>query len=275
MMALRTLRATNAALGTSLLGAIFVITCVAIFWTPMDPLAMNLESKLHPPSLTHLFGTDEYGRDVLSRAMSGAITSTSISVVTVVLSIIFGVIIGALSGFIGGWTDRILMMVNDATLAFPGILWGLAVMVVVGPSRVGVIAALTFAYTPAVVRVVRGTVLSVREKEFVQASRMIGNSEWQTLRRHVLPNCIGPVAVLASSMLGWVLLSESALSFLGLGVPPPTATWGNMLSSARSFMQTAVWLGLVPGSFIVVTLLGTNLIGDFLRDRFDPRMQGS
>jgi len=167
----------------------------------------------------------------------------------------------------------VLMAVNDALLAFPGILLALAVMVILGASRFGLVVALTLAYAPSVVRVVRGTVLSLREKEYVEASRMIGNPEWLTMMRHVLPNCIAPVAVLSTSMFGWVLLSESALSFLGLGVAPPAPTWGNMLSGARSYLESAVWLGLAPGLCIALTLLGINLLGDALRDRLDPRMR--
>jgi peptide/nickel transport system permease protein len=164
------------------------------------------------------------------------------------------------------------MVVNDAMLAFPGILLALAIMVVLGPGQASIVVALGLAYTPAVVRVVRGQVLSLRETEFVEASRMIGNSEAYTMLRHVLPNCIAPIAVLATSMFGWAVLSESALSFLGLGVPPPAATWGNMLSAARGYMESALWLSLAPGLCIALTLLGVNLLGDALRDRFDPRM---
>ncbi|MBL0088966.1 MAG: ABC transporter permease [Ideonella sp.] len=266
-----TLRA-NALVGSLLVGTVLCIALVAFVWTPADPLAVDLLAKLQPPSPSHWLGTDEYGRDVLSRAMTGAATSCSIAAFTVTLAVILGTAVGALAGFARGWADRMLMAVNDALLAFPGILLGLGVMVVIGPSRFGIVIALTLAYSPSVVRVVRGTVLSLREKEYVEASRMIGNSEWTTLRRHVLPNCVTPVAVLASSMFGWVLLSESALSFLGLGVPPPAPTWGNMLSAARSYLQTATWLGLVPGACIAVTLLGINLLGDALRDWLDPRM---
>jgi peptide/nickel transport system permease protein len=207
--------------------------------------------------------------------MAGAATSGLVAVFTVACAVLLGTAIGALAGFVRGWSDRVLMAMNDALLAFPGVLLGMTVMVVLGPSRFGIVIALTLAYAPSVVRVVRGTVLSLREKDYVEASRMIGNSEWVTMWRHVLPNCVTPVAVLASSMFGWVLLSESALSFLGLGVAPPQPTWGNMLSGARSYMQTAIWLGVVPGLCIAVTLLGINLLGDAVRDRLDPRMNAT
>lgn len=191
------------------------------------------------------------------------------------VAVLAGALTGAVAGFLRGWVDRVLMALNDTLLAFPGILLALALMVVVGANRWGIVLALGLAYAPTVARVVRGTCLSLREKEYVEASRMIGNAELTTLLHHVLPNCVAPVAVLATSMFGWVLLSESALSFLGLGVPPPAPTWGNMLASGRPHMETAVWLGLAPGTCIALTLLGINLLGDAVRDRLDPRMEAA
>jgi peptide/nickel transport system permease protein len=263
----------NALIGGTLIGAVVLVALLAAFWTPYDPVGIDMMSKLAPPSAAHWLGTDEFGRDVLSRAMTGAVTSGSIALFTVVGAVLAGTLVGVLAGFLRGWTDRVLMAFNDALLAFPGVLLALAVLVIVGASRFGLIIALILAYAPSVVRVVRGTVLSLREKEYVEASRMIGNPEWVTMARHVLPNCIAPVAVLSTSMFGWVLLSESTLSFLGLGIAPPAPTWGNMLSGARSYLESAVWLGLAPGLCIALTLLGINLLGDALRDRFDPRMQ--
>jgi peptide/nickel transport system permease protein len=262
----------NALVGGLLVGAVLVMAALAIAWTPYDPLAVNLPQKLAAPSSLHWWGTDEYGRDVLSRAMAGAATSCLIAFTTVLLAVSLGIVIGVVAGFVRGLLDRVLMAVNDALLAFPGILLAMGMIVVLGASRWGVVAALGLAYAPSVARVVRGTVLSLREKEFVEASRMIGNPEWLTMARHVLPNCVAPVAVLATSMFGWVLLAESALSFLGLGVAPPAPTWGNMLAGARPYLQSAMWLGIAPGLCIALTLLGINLLGDALRDRLDPRM---
>ncbi len=272
MSAVARLTRANAWLGAILLGSMLLQALVATFWTPFDPLGLNLRAKLVPPSAAHWLGTDEFGRDVLSRIMAGAATSVTVAAVTVVLATLLGLAIGAAAGFLRGAVDRVLMTINDTLLAFPGILLALGLMVVVGANRWGIVLALGLAYAPSVARVVRGTVLSLREKEFVEASRSIGNGEWTTLVHHVLPNCWAPVAVLATSMFGWVLLSESALSFLGLGVPPPAPTWGNMLAGARPYMQQAVWLGLAPGLCIALTLLGINLLGDALRDRLDPRM---
>lgn len=263
----------NAWVGALLVGTVLAVSLLALWWTPHDPLALNLRAKLQPPSGRYWLGTDEFGRDVASRLMAGASSSTVVAVATVALATALGVLVGLLAGYLRGWTDRVLMALNDALLAFPGILLALALMVVVGANRWGIVLALGLAYAPTMARVVRGVVLSLRETEYVEASRMIGNSEWATMLRHVLPNCLAPVAVLATSMFGWVLLSESALSFLGLGIPPPAPTWGNMLAGSRPHMQTAVWLGLAPGLCIALTLLGINLLGDALRDRLDPRME--
>jgi peptide/nickel transport system permease protein len=262
----------NAAIGGLLIGALVVTAVVAAIWTPYDPLGVNLRARLQPPSPAYWLGTDEFGRDVLSRIMAGAGTSAFVAFCTVLFAVTAGAVVGVITGYLRGWTDRIIMAVNDALLAFPGILLALAVMIIVGANQYGIVIALGLAYMPSVVRVVRGTVLSIREKEYIEASRVIGNSEAYSMFRHVLPNSPAPVAVLATSMFGWVLLSESALSFLGLGVPPPAPTWGNMLASSRPYMESATWLGIAPGLCIALTLLGINLLGDSLRDRLDPRM---
>lgn len=262
----------NALIGGALMAIILGAAALALVWTPFDPLGINLRARFAPPSPTYLFGADEFGRDVLSRAMAGALSSTSISFLTVSFAVICGTAIGVVTGYVRGWTDRAIMTVNDTLLAFPGMLLALGLMAVIGPNRYGIILALGIAYTPSVVRVVRGTVMSIREREYVEASRVLGNGEIYTMVRHVLPNAIAPIAVLATSMFGWVILSESALSFLGLGVPPPAPTWGNMLAGARPYLQSAPWLGIAPGLCIAVTLLGINLLGDALRDRLDPRM---
>ncbi len=262
----------NTVIGGALMALVLGTALTAAFWTPFDPLRVNLRARLHPPSTLYWLGTDEFGRDVLSRIMIGAGTSVLVALLTVAIAISAGVVVGCLAGYLRGWTDRIIMAVNDALLAFPGILLALAMMIVLGANKTGLVLALGLAYLPSVARVVRGTVLSIREKEYIEASRVIGNSEAYSMLRHVLPNAVAPVTVLATSMFGWVLLAESALSFLGLGVPPPAPTWGNMLAASRPYMETAAWLSIAPGLCIAVTLLGINLLGDSLRDRLDPRM---
>ena len=266
--------AANAVVGGVLIGALIVAAVLGVTWTPHDPLKINFIARLKPPGGAFLLGTDEFGRDELSRLMAGASISAWISLLTVSCAVIAGTAIGALAGFVRGWTDRIIMAFINALLAFPGLLLALGLLAVLGANKYGIIVALSLAYTPSVARIVRGTVLSLREKEFIESSRVLGNSELYTLWRHILPNCIAPLIVLATSMFGWVILAESALSFLGLGVPPPAPTWGNMLASARPFMSQAPYLSIFPGLAIALTLLGINLLGDALRDRLDPRMRG-
>lgn len=265
----------NAIIGGGLMAAFLLAAAAGQFWTPYDPMALDLRSRLLPPGAAHLLGTDEFGRDVLSRLLAASSTSLCISGLTLVFALLAGITFGALSGYFRGATDRVIMTFNDALLAFPSILMALALLAVLGANMFGIIVALGLAYTPSVVRVVRGTVMSLRMREFVEASRVMGNSSAYTVFRHILPNCLAPVIVLATSMFGSVLLAESALSFLGVGVPPPAPTWGNMLASARSSMEQAPWLGIFPGLCISLVLLGINLFGDSLRDHLDPRMKGT
>ena len=264
--------ALNLVIGSTLVTIVAAMAVTAMVWTPYDPMGINLRARSQAPSSAHWLGTDEFGRDVVSRLLMGATQSLTVAIFTVLLAVTVGTMLGLISGYVRGVTDRILMVVSDAVLAFPGTLLALGLMVIMGPNTFGIILALGIAYTPSVLRIVRGSVLSAREREYVEASRVIGNSELMTMIRHVLPNCVAPVVVLATSMFGWVVLAESGLSFLGLGVPPPAPTWGNMLSSARPYMERAPWLGLAPGLCIAITLLGINLLGDALRDRLDPRM---
>lgn len=265
----------NALIGGVLIGTLLIVAGIGALWTPHDPLRLSFRYKLAAPSEMFWLGTDEFGRDVLSRLMAGAATSVWISILTVALAVVLGTLIGLFSGYMRGWTDRIIMAFNDALLAFPGILLALGLLAVVGANKYGIILALGLAYTPSVARIVRGTVLSLREREFIAASRVMGNSEAFTMARHILPNCIAPLTVLATSMFGYVLLAESALSFLGLGVPPPAPTWGNMLAGSRPYIGQAMWLGIFPGLCISLTLLGINLLGDAVRDKLDPRMRGA
>jgi len=263
----------NGLIGIVVVGLLLFVAIFGPWLAPYDPLKLDLLARLKGPSPDHLLGADEFGRDILSRLIYGARTSAWIAFSTVIFAIVFGTIFGILAGFLRGWTDRLLMMVNDALLAFPGLLLALGFMAVFGASRNGIIVALGIAYMPVAVRVVRGTVLSIREREYVEASRVMGNSEIVTMLRHVLPNCVAPVMVLATTMFGWVVLSESALSFLGLGVPPPAPSWGNMLSTGRPYINQAPHIVILPGLCISIALLGVNLLGDAVRDWLDPKMQ--
>jgi peptide/nickel transport system permease protein len=262
---------TGGYIGLAIMAAFAGIALVGAFWTPFDPLQLNFGQRLRPPSSRHWLGTDEFGRDVLSRIMAGAATSFQIALLTALLATAAGAVLGLVMGFFRGWPDRILSIFTDALLAFPGILLALGFLAIFGANENGILAALGLAYAPVVARVVRGAVMSLREKEFVEASSVMGNGALTTMMRHVLPNTLSPILVMATSLFGFVLLAESALSFLGIGVPPPAPTWGNMLATGRPFIEHAVWLGIFPGLCISFSLLGVNLLGDALRDRLDPR----
>lgn len=260
-------------IGASLLGAMVLMTLAGLITLPYDPVALDFKQRLIAPSAAHWFGTDQFGRDVLSRVVLGGRGSLLIASLTVLFTVGIGLPLGALLAYVGGWAERAGMIVLDALLAFPSLLIALAIMAVTGPSQSGLIIALTIAYTPGVVRVTRSVALSLRETAFVQASEVLGHTTGHVVWRHVIPNCIAPVAVLATTLFASALLSESALSFLGLGVPPPAPTWGGMLADGRSFLSEALWLSLFPGVAIALSLLGSNMLGDALRDRLDPRMR--
>lgn len=265
-------RRISRVIGETLLGIVLLSALIGAIYTPYDPLVLDYLARLSPPSADHLLGTDQFGRDILSRTMVAAGTSVIVSFFSVVVAVVLGLGLGSVSGYFGGWTDRIIVLFLDALMAFPGILLALAIMAVVGPHMYGIIIALGLAYMPNVARIVRSTVFSIREKEYVEASMALGNSESFTVLRHVIPQCISPLTVIATAIFGGAILSESALSFLGLGVPPPFPTWGGMLADARQYMSIAPWMSVFPGVAITLALLGVNLFGDALRDRFDPRI---
>lgn len=266
---------TNGFVGVILLGTVLFVSFLGSVYTPYDPLKTDLLNRFAETSMAHPLGTDMFGRDILSRLMRGAWVSVSIGLGTLVIPVILGTILGAVAGYFRGWYDRILIMILDALMAFPGLLIALGLMAIIGANRIGVILALSVAYLPAVTRVVRGSVLSNSQSEFVEASTTMGNSRAYTLIVHVLPNCLAPLIVLTTMMFGWVLLAESALSFLGLGVPPPEPSWGNILAEAKAHLIRQPMLGILPGLCISVALLGVNLFGDALRDELDPNSTSS
>lgn len=263
----------NMMIGGICLATILLASVIGILASPYSALEMDFLNRFAPPSASHWFGTDEYGRDVFTRIANGTFVSLRVSLAAVVLAVSAGTVIGAATGYFGGWLDRTAMVCIDSIMAFPGLLLVLGIMSALGPNEAGIIFALGIAYTPPITRVVRGTVYSLREREFVDASRLIGNPEAVTIFRHVLPNCITPVVVISTSIFTAALLSETALSFLGLGVPPPAPSWGSMLADSRNYLGLNPWMGIFPGLAISFTLLSINLVGDALRDRWDPRLR--
>jgi peptide/nickel transport system permease protein len=265
----------NRVIGAILCGSVLAAGLVGAVWTPFDPQALDFEARLLPPSAVHWLGTDEFGRDVLSRLLAATGVSLVVSFAATFGALLFGVALGALAAHLRGIADRAVIMLSDALMAFPGLLLALGLMAVLGPNRWGVVFALALAYSPKVIRVTRATALSVSAREYVLASRALGNGELVTVLRHVVPNCVSPLIVVATALVGMALLSETALSFLGLGVPPPAASLGGMMADGRRYLAEAPRLVIVPGLVVSISLLGINLLGDALRDRLDPRMAGS
>jgi peptide/nickel transport system permease protein len=264
----------NFAIGVVLVGWLVSVALIGLIYTPYDPTAVDLVTRYAPPCPQHWFGTDEFGRDVLSRIMAGAAVSVTVSVGSVLFALCAGTVLGTVSGYLGGWLDRLVLMFTDALMAFPGLLLALGIMTVLGASKGSVVLALGLAYTPSVTRLARSSTLTLRSRDFVVASQAMGNSGAWTLWRHVVPNTIAPLLVFSTSLFGSALLAESALSFLGLGVPPPAPTWGGMLADSRDAIDRAIWLAIFPGVSISLALLGINMLGDAVRDLLDPRMKG-
>lgn len=258
---------------------VILVALTADLWVPQtfgDPEELNTadaaENKLMSPSLEHPFGTDKLGRDVLSRVIYGTRISLSVGIVAVAISIILGLIAGALAGFYGGFADTFIMRLADIFFAFPYILFAIAMIAVLGPGYINVFIAIGVLGWPSIARVFRSSILSVKENEYVDAARALGASDVRILFRHILPNSIAPIIVYGTMMVGGAILSEAALSFLGMGVQPPTPSWGLMLADARAFMQSAPWMMIWPGLAIVTTVLSFVLMGDGLRDALDVKM---
>ncbi|HET6630173.1 MAG TPA: ABC transporter permease [Woeseiaceae bacterium] len=255
------------------IAALLLAAVLGAFYTPYDPLSLSVDARLQGPSWDHWLGTDHFGRDLLSRLLVGAAVSFRVSLATVTVALVLGVTLGTAAGYFRGLADRIVSSIIDAFLAMPGILLALALIAVIGPGELGVIAALGIAYTPNVARVVRGNVLSLRETNFVETAQIFGHPHWYILWRHIVPHVGGPLTVLASAYFAQALLSESVLSFLGLGVPPPHPSWGGILAEGRRFIADAPWLTIYPGLLIMISLFCINLLGDALRDYLDPRFE--
>ena len=239
-----------------------------------NPLVEDIAgSRLRPPSLEHPFGTDELGRDVLDRVVLGAKVSLQVGFVAVGIALVAGVLVGLLAGYYRGWLDAVLMRSMDVLFAFPAILMAITVLAILGPGTLNAMVAIGIVYTPIFARVTRAAVLSVSQEVYIRASRSVGTPDWRILWEHVLPNAAPPIIVQTSVSLAFAILSEAALSFIGLGTQPPNPSWGRMLSEGRGFLEQAWWMALFPGLAIFVTVLAFNLLGDALRDVLDPRQR--
>jgi peptide/nickel transport system permease protein len=257
--------------GGSVLGLIAIVAVFAPLFATHDPNAINLRGTLAAPGGAHLFGTDDLGRDVLSRVVYGARLSLGVGVASVVLSTIIGSLLGLISGFWPGIIGSVIMRLMDAMLSIPALLVAIGITAALGAGLSNVVIAITVVYLPAFARLAYGQVLSLREQEYVQASWLLGAGSLRLLFRHILPNALGPIIVLAALRLSTAILAEASLSFLGLGAQPPTASWGSMVSAGRRYLEIAPWVAGASGAAIALTVIAVSMFGDGFRDMIDPR----
>jgi len=270
----RRLKRNRAAIVGGIIVLLFVATAILAPWlSPYHPNEGDLTKRLKAPDREHLLGTDPLGRDLLSRVIYGARISLQIQLVAVVIAMVVGIILGMAGGYYGGAFDHLIMRLMDILLAFPGIFLAIAIIAVLGPGLTNLMLAAGIYSIPQFARIVRGSVLSLKEKEFVEAAKAVGEKDFNILFRYLLPNSMAPIIVQTTLRMATVLLTASGLSFLGLGVQPPTAEWGAMLSNARAYLITAPHVATVPGLAIMLVVMGFNLFGDGLRDSLDPRLR--
>ena len=262
-----------ALLGGIVVAFLFIIAILASAITPYDPNAINVQNILEPPGFTHPFGTDDLGRDILSRIIWGSRISLSVGFVAVGISTFIGVLLGAITGYYGGWVDRVIMRFVDIMLSIPTFFLLLAVIAFLEPGISNIMIVIGLTSWMGVTRLVRAEFLSVKEREFTQSARAIGAGDIRIIFRHILPNSMAPVLVSAVLGVAGAILTESALSFLGIGVQPPTSSWGNILTIGKDNIEIAWWLSVFPGVAILVTVLAYNLLGEGIRDAIDPRMK--
>jgi peptide/nickel transport system permease protein len=259
--------------GLILVSGLFLVAIFAHWLAPYDPGHIDLKGALLPPSSQHWLGTDTLGRDVLSRLIYGSRVSLEVGFVAVGLSTLIGLMVGATSGYYGGWVDMVLMRFVDLMLCFPSFFLILAVIALLEPSIINIMVIIGVTSWMGVARLVRAEILSLREREFVTAARALGASDVRLIMRHLLPNALAPVMVSATLGVAGAILTESALSFLGLGVQPPTPSWGNMLTAGKDNIEIAWWLSVFPGLAILITVMSYNLLGEGIREAIDPRLK--
>ena len=258
------------------LGIVIVLILIAIFASfiaPYNPIERIKEESSLSPSRIHLFGTDLLGRDIFSRVIYGSRISIVVGVVAVGISVVIGLFLGALSGYFGNIPDAFIMRIADIFFAFPYILGAIVIMTVLGPGIVNIFIAIGILGWASFARIFRGSILSIKNKEYIEAAKALGASNYRIITKHIFPNAFAPIIVYATMNIGTAIIVEAALSFLGLGVQPPTPAWGKMLSESLNYIDIAPWMMLFPGLAIVITVLGFVLLGDGLRDAFDPRLR--
>jgi peptide/nickel transport system permease protein len=259
--------------GALIVGFFAVVALVGPSFAPYGPTVQFIEIRLQPPSAAHLFGTDEFGRDIFSRLLYGARISFQVGAIAVGIAGAIGILLGLIAGYFGGWVDNILTLLMDVVFAFPAILLAIAIISLLGNNLTNAMIAIAIVYTPTFMRVVRGATLAVRHTAYVESAVSLGASTPRILAAHVFPNITAPLIVLASLNFAFAVLAEASLAFLGLGNKPPAPSWGSMVSASYGFLQLAPWAAIVPGVAIGLAVLGFNLLGDGLRDALDPRMR--
>ncbi len=270
----RLLRHPGARIGGVLIMIVVAGAALAPWFSAYDPIAIAPVDRLQGPSRAHPLGTDIYGRDTLTRVLHGGRISLAVGGLSVGLALAVGGTVGAVSGFFGGWLDAVVMRFADVLLAFPAILLAIGLLAFLGGGFWNVVLAIAIVYTAPLSRVARAAVLSIRHEEYVDAARVIGAADGRVLVRHILPNAVAPIIVEGTLRLALAILAEAALSFLGLGTQPPAPTWGQMIAEGRAVMTFTAWPALGPGMAITITVLGFNLLGDAIRDAFDPHAAG-
>ena len=269
----RAARARLAPFGAAVMLLAITVALLAPVVAPYNPLKQNLNNTLARPDRTHLMGTDNVGRDVLSRVIFGTRVSLAAGFGSVVMAVLTGGLLGLLAGYAGGRVDGLVMRMMDAVLSFPPLVLALALGAVLGAGLTGVVIALGVVYTPTFARLMRGQVLSITAREYVDAARALGAPGWRIAWSHVLPNATAPIVVQASLSVAFAILAEASLSFLGLGIQPPAASWGSMINAGRGYLQQAPWIVFGPGAALFITVVGLNFVGDAIRDALDPRLR--
>lgn len=262
----------NFSVGFILSTIVLLMALMSFVWTPYQPNKMNPRHRLSEPSMSHLLGTDQYGRDILSRVMVGAVNSIIVGLVTVSIGMCVGVLLGLASAYYGRFVDEAIMRFSDFLFGFPAVLTAILITSILGPSMINAMLAIGIFYIPVFARLTRAVALTLWEKEFIAAARVSGISEWAIAWRHVMPNILSPLVIQGTIQFAVAILAEAGLSYLGLGTQPPHASWGRMLNEAQTFMSIAPWMAIFPGVAIALAVLGFNLLGDGLRDALDPKM---